>query len=285
MLSYQHAFHAGNHADVLKHLVLTQALDHLRQKPGPLELIDTHAGAGLYALDSDWAQKTREYDGGIGRLWQADGLPAPLQRYLQSVRAANASGELTRYPGSPWLMQEKLREQDRLWLFELHAADAEQLTRRWARDRRVRVGHEDGLAGALARLPPAARRGLVLVDPAYETRGEYVEVLRFLEGAMRRFATGVVLLWYPILDRAAVRRLERDIAQRVPRPVQLFELTVSPGQAGRGMAGSLMLAINPPYRLMEQMRVCLPLLARLLGTQGAGAWRAEELIGEAPLAR
>jgi 23S rRNA (adenine2030-N6)-methyltransferase len=285
MLSYQHAFHAGNHADVLKHLALVLTLDHLRQKPAPLELIDTHAGAGLYALDSDWAQKTREYEGGIGRLWGQAGLPEPLMRYLQCIRAANAGEKLQKYPGSPWLMHQALREQDRLWLFELHAADAEQLTRRWSRDRRVQVGHEDGLAGALARLPPASRRGLVLVDPAYETRGEYVEVLRFLDGAMRRFATGVVLLWYPILERSAVRRLERDIAQRVQRPVQLFELTVASSRSGRGMTGSLLLAINPPYRLMEQMRACLPALARVIGGQSEGAWRAEDLISEPTAAR
>ncbi len=201
MLSYRHAFHAGNHADVLKHLLLVQLIHYLKQKDKPFWVIDTHAGAGLYELESGYATKLSEYEAGIGRLWSRPDLPASLAEYVDLVRALNPDGKLRFYPGSPWLALHAMREQDRLKLFELHSSDARHLQENFKdAGRRVTIAASDGFAGLKALLPPPPRRGLILIDPSYEMREDYQHVLHALRDNLSRFATGLYALWYPSLQ-------------------------------------------------------------------------------------
>jgi len=194
MLSYRHGFHAGNHADVLKHCVLVAILDYLKQKPAPVTYVDTHAGAGGYDLTGDFARKNREFDTGVGRLWSMPAPPAPVARYLERVRMHNPDGQLTRYPGSPSLARDCLGPEDRLVLFERHGREAEALRAHCAGDARVQVREEDGFRGCLGLLPPPSRRGLLLIDPAFELKTDYEQVVRTLAGAVRRFATSTFAL-------------------------------------------------------------------------------------------
>ena len=188
MLSYRHAFHAGNHADVLKHFLLVQLARYLGQKDKPFWYIDTHAGAGLYALDTGYATKLAEYEKGIGRLWSRDDLPAALAEYVTLVRALNPAGKLQTYPGSPWLAHQTLRTQDRLCLFELHSRDSELLQENFhAAGARVAIHATDGFVGIRALLPPGPRRALVLIDPSYEDKRDYRLVAQTIEEALRRY--------------------------------------------------------------------------------------------------
>src|SRR5690606_37456426 len=206
VLSYRHAFHAGNHADVLKHVTLVLLLDYLTAKPKPLWYVDTHAGAGVYDLERGFATQLAEHARGIGRLWDAPPPTPALERYLARVRSLNPDGRLRRYPGSPWLAQQLLRADDRLWLFELHSADHAALAEA-IRDRRVRVAREDGLRGLRGLLPPEPRRALVLIDPSYEVKREYRQVCNTLRDALRRFRSGTYAVWYPLIEHAEAREL------------------------------------------------------------------------------
>lgn len=274
MLSYRHAFHAGNHADVLKHIVLMLVLDYLKQKPKPLWYVDTHAGAGRYALDSAEAKKNAEYRGGVARLLahRAE-FPAALAPYWAVLDAENAA-DLHSYPGSPVFAAQRLEAEDRLRLFELHPQDHPLLTQTFARDRRAVIGMSDGFAGLKALLPPPSRRALVLIDPPYELKEDYARAVDALADALRRFATGVYLLWYPLLDRAESRRLPGQLAA-LPAPALRIELQVRQPQGEFGMFGSGMWVVNPPWRLQAQMQELLPLLQRLLGVDGEASFVLE----------
>ena len=196
MLSYRHAFHAGNHADVLKHLILTQIAEYMGEKPAPFWIIDTHAGAGRYALESAHATKLGEYKDGIGRLWDAKGLPPAVTDYVDLVRQLNPDGPLKHYPGSPWLARQLLREGDRLRVFEMHSTDIRLLQECFkGAGRAVTVSEGDGFAGLKALLPPPTRRALVLIDPSYETKSDYTSVIKGLQEALRRFPTGTSARW------------------------------------------------------------------------------------------
>lgn len=278
MLSYRHAFHAGNFADVLKHLVEVEILRYLQQKEKPFVYLDTHAGAGLYSLQSDEAGKNAEYQNGIGALAGCD-WPA-LQPYLQLVQQlSERDGQTQLYPGSPAIAQALLREQDRAQLYELHPQDVQTLQQLMRADRRVRVSHSDGFTGLLASVPPAERRGLILMDPPYEVKSDYDTVVSTLVKAHRRFATGIYALWYPVVERARIDRLEQALkASGIPR-IQLFELGLGADTNERGMTSSGMVVINPPWTLKTTLDALLPQLAQRLG--GAqGVWRSEELTGE-----
>lgn len=279
MLSYRHAFHAGNFADVLKHLVLQQSLAYLLQKDKPLCYLDTHAGAGLYALHEGYAQKNREFDNGIGALWARDDLPPALHEYRDLVRSFNTDGRLRRYPGSPLIAAELLREVDRLMLFELHGSDFELLRNNLRGNRRARLFAEDGFAGLVANLPPRERRALVLIDPPYEVKRDYQHSIDTLLQAHRRFATGVYALWYPVVERARVRDMVQRLKQSGIRRIQQFELGIRNDRLP-GMGSSGMLLVNPPWSLMQSMQDCLPWLADALGEAGGGHWLAQELVGE-----
>lgn len=280
MLSYRHGFHAGNFADVLKHTLLVTVLDHLGRKSKPLSYIDTHAGAGSYDLGSDFAQKKREYENGIGRLWDVVDAPTAVARYLDCVRTANDGAALERYPGSPAIARHLLKAADRLVLFERHGNEAEAL-RSWAAgDRRVTVREEDGFAGCIGLLPPPSRRALLLIDPAYEIKSDYDQVIKTLAAAHRRFATGVSMLWYPVVERFRVERMLAALVATGMRRVQRFELGTQADQDGFGMTASGVVVINPPFVLESQMAEALPWLADRLGESGQGSFVSETLVGE-----
>jgi 23S rRNA (adenine2030-N6)-methyltransferase len=295
MLSYRHAFHAGNAADVVKHAVLVFCLEYLGQKEKPYLAIDTHGGAGAYSLLEGYAAKNREWEGGIERLLaQADlpgrGFPPLIARYVQLVREAQpggtapAAGKLRCYPGSPALMQRLLRPQDRAVCFELHPADFAALQDNMGGDPLFRLLREDGLGGLKALLPPPSRRGCIFIDPSYEVKDEYRALPLAVAGALRRFPQGLYIIWYPLLRRdlrlkqgagrpsggAGLRETLRalygghrcGIELRLPRE----PAGAAPGEAlSTGMYGSGLVIYNPPWPLRAALEESLPLLASLLG--------------------
>lgn len=279
MFSYRHAFHAGNHADVLKHTVLIAVLEHLLHKDTPLTVVDTHAGAGLYRLDGDYAGTSGEAADGVLRLLAGTPEPAPppaLARYLEMVRGFNPGGGNRVYPGSPFIVQRLLRPQDRLKLCELHPTDARTLAANVAQleaGRQVAVLREDGFGAATKFLPPPSRRAMVLVDPSYEIKTDYGRTAAFVGEALKRFATGVYVVWHPIIPRPEAHDLPRrlrTLATRAGKPWLHATLTVKSskvaatpdGQARRpGLPASGMFVLNPPYTLAEQLRPALAWLA------------------------
>jgi 23S rRNA (adenine2030-N6)-methyltransferase len=287
MLSYRHAFHAGNHADVLKHVVMIQLLRYLGQKDTPYMYIDTHAGAGVYALDSGYAAKNTEYETGISRLWDRKDLPPPLQEYVQMIKAMNPSGKMRYYPGSPYCADKTMREQDRLRLFELHPSEikileenfrkveahaAAQGQRPAARGKRVMVQRGDGFFALRALLPPPSRRGLILIDPPYEVKEDYKHVRDTLKDALSRFATGTYAVWYPVLQRMESRQLPEKLKQLPGSTWLNVTLSVStPSPDGFGLHSSGMFVINPPWTLEPMLREIMPYLVKVLGVDaGAG---------------
>jgi 23S rRNA (adenine2030-N6)-methyltransferase len=265
LLSYRHAYHAGNHADVLKHVVLVALLDYLTIKPKPIAYVDTHAGAGSYDLTAPPAAMHREFERGIGRLWSADPPPATLERYVGLVRRLNPAGTLRRYPGSPWLARQVLRPTDTATLCELHPADHNALDDLFAAGpRRVRVQHGDGLAALRALLPPPSRRGLVLIDPAYEQASEYQGVLAALAAGLRQFATGTFAVWYPQIARTEAAELPAKLCELGGSRWLDARLTVRASDTG-GLFGSGMFVINPPFVLHDMLEEALPALVALLG--------------------
>jgi 23S rRNA (adenine2030-N6)-methyltransferase len=273
MLSYRHAFHAGNHADVLKHFVLIELLDYFNRKDKPWWYVDTHAGAGCYALDSEQAAKTAEHVAGIGRLWDAEDLPPVLKPYLDAVRQFNPHGRLNFYPGSPALAMTRLRAQDRMRLFELHPADVELLQKTFAGEQeRVQVRRSDGFSGLRALLPPPCRRAVVLIDPPYEVKDDYRQVVDCLQNAIRRFPTGTFAVWYPMLARPEARQLPERLADLGGDSWLDVRLMVrKPARDGFGMFGSGMFIVNPPWVLPERLEAVMPwLVQKLAEDEGAG---------------
>lgn len=282
MLGYRHAFHAGNHADVLKHLVLIHALRSLQRKPAALCCIDTHAGAGSYDLSGRDAQKNAEYAGGIDRLWRAASLPEPCGPYLECVRAANPGTPpaLRYYPGSPALICTLLRPQDRAVLIERHPADFARLAARFGHVSRVRTIEGDGYAELKGAVPPIERRGLVLMDPSYELKRDYQDAVTALADACTRWATGVYLLWYPLVSRGETDRfLQRVVAAGVRRVLRV-EFALKPPQAASGLWGSGMLIVNPPFGLDGVLSGLLPVLSDLLGASPGARSAVSWLVPE-----
>lgn len=277
MLSYRHAFHAGNHADVLKHCLLTHLLGYLNEKDKPWWYVDTHAGAGIYDLDSEEARKVAEFESGIGRLWRLQDPPAALAEYMDWVRALNPDGRLRLYPGSPWLASRLMRKGDQLRLFELHGSDAPRL--RHVLDplgKAARVEQVDGFVALKSVLPPQPRRGLVLIDPSYEIKEDYRRVILALRQGLERFATGVYVLWYPMLQRMESRDLP-DRLKRLPakRWLHLALRVRAPAADGMGMHGSGLFVINPPWVTADRMGLVLPYLARHLGQDDQASYTLE----------
>jgi 23S rRNA (adenine2030-N6)-methyltransferase len=279
VLSYRHSFHAGNFADVLKHLILDQILKYLVIKDKPVIYIDTHAGTGGYSLGSSQARKNREHEGGIGRLWAREDLPDAIAEYVRLVQAFNKTGDLRFYPGSPWFARRLLRPQDRLELFELHHDDFKQLKKNIAGKHRIKLHATDGFKGAIGLLPALERRGLVLMDPSYEVKSDYREVVTTLASAHRRFQTGTFAIWYPVVERYRIDGMERAVKATGIRNVQCFELGIRPVDQP-GMSASGMLLVNPPWTLFATLEATLPYLAEVLGEQGGGYYRAEVLVSE-----
>lgn len=273
MLSYRHLFHAGNHADVLKHCVLCAVLDYFNRKDSPYWYIDTHAGAGRYDLRTTQAMQNAEYQSGVMRLWGRQGLPPGLAILMAQVRGFNPRGELRFYPGSPLLAQAMLRDADRLHLFELHPADAAALHKLLSPSgRRARVRHEDGFAGLRSLLPPPPRRAVVLIDPPYEIKADYRTVQYTLDDALRRFAQGCYLVWYPLLGgRGRIVLGERLEAAGYPAWLRV-ELQVADSRSP-GMHGSGLFVVNPPWTLAGTLDELLPTLCELLAVDSAATTR------------
>jgi 23S rRNA (adenine2030-N6)-methyltransferase len=282
MLSYRHAFHAGNHADVLKHVALLVMLEHLQKKDAPLLMVDTHAGGGMYRLDSEAARKLAEFQEGIGRIWQPESsaapIPAALANYLAAVRELNPDGKLCRYPGSPWFFCRALRLTDSARFFELHSNEFRILAGNLPAGGKARALHGDGLKALKSLLPPPSHRALVLIDPSYETRADYEAVEETLRDAVRRFATGVYAVWYPQITRAEAKkfpaRLQKLAEGASPRKIPWLLATLSVSRAGRvpGMWGSGLFVLNPPWGLGEVLKKALPWLSAKLGQSEAAAW-------------
>lgn len=281
MLSYRHSFHAGNFADLLKHLVLVYLVDYLNKKEKPYACLDTHSGAGLYSLHGSDSQKTGEYQQGIARLIAAPTMAHPLlKRFRALIQEFNPTDELTHYPGSPALIHQLIRAQDRLLLNELHPRDWEQLAQLMQDDSRVRVEQQDAYARLKASLPFPERRGLILIDPSYEIKEEYQRVVHAISQAYRRMATGVYALWYPVVQRQQVEQLCKDLkATGIPRLLRI-EHCISADTSGFGMTGSGMLIINPPYTLAEDFTHLLPELDCLLAQDKTSHYQVQWLNQE-----
>ena len=277
MLSYRHAFHAGNHADVLKHAILVQLLAYLTQKDKPLCFVDTHAGAAVYALDEGYATKNAEYQSGIARLWERTDLPPALADYVAQVRVLNTDGKLSRYPGSPQLALQLLRRQDRLRMFELHSTESRLLQQCFREDAPRAIAQAgDGYAGLQAVLPPPSRRALVLIDPSYEDKNDYRRVLAALRDAQKRFRAGVYALWYPQVQRRESRQLPEQLKQLQDKDWLHVSLSVKkPLAGGLGLHGSGMFILNPPWLLPKALAAVMPYLAKVLAQDAAAAFSLE----------
>jgi 23S rRNA (adenine2030-N6)-methyltransferase len=286
MLSYRHAFHAGNHADILKHLVLSLCLAHMNSKDKPYLLLDTHAGAGQYALDSDHARKTGEYIDGIARLWNRTDLPPALGDYMKALQTCNPGTKLKHYPGSPWLAVHMAREIDTLRFCELHSTDFALLRREFKESgRRVKVEQNDGFETMKAVLPPPSRRGLVLIDPSYEIKSDYLRVVAAIKDGLKRFATGSYLVWLPFLPTLEARSLP-DKLKKLPAPWLYASLSVrGPATQGHGMNGSAMMIINPPWTLKASLAEALPWLAQTLAIDDNAGWELQASDGSPPTSR
>lgn len=271
-MNYRHAFHVGNHADVLKHAVLLFCLDALRRKPAPFAVLDTHAGRGLYDLDGEASQRSPEWRRGVGRLWNRTDAPPMIARYLAAVRAFNANGVLRTYPGSPALAASNLREHDALMACELHPEEHAALRRTLPRDPRVQMHARDGWEALAALLPLPQRRGLVLIDPPYEAADELTRTARALAPALKRFGHGVYLWWRPLKAESALDAADAEARAQGARESLRADLWVAPPQRDGKLAGSSLFLINPPFGLDGALREALPWLAAALSQDGGG-WR------------
>lgn len=280
MLAYRHAFHAGNHADVLKHLVLLQVLEHMNLKDKPYRLVDTHAGAGGYSLHDAQALKKGEFRDGIARLWGRDDLPPAVARYTALIRQFNKGGELGHYPGSPALAHAVMRPTDQLRLFELHPTDHRTLQQGFKDVRNAQVTRADGFASLKGQVPPHSRRGVVLIDPSYEGRDDYAKLVHALRDAIARFAEGSCLVWYPQVSKHEAARLPKQLKALAPKAWLHATLTVQrPDAQGFGLAGSGMFVINPPHTLHAELRTALPWLAQVLAQYDGASFQLEQRAG------
>jgi len=258
MLSYRHSYHAGNFADVVKHVVLVALLQAITRKPTPCYIQDTHAGCGVYALDSDEARRGREYDDGIGRIWQTQDAPAVIRQYLEILREWNPGQSSPRYyPGSPAIAQALLRQQDRLLLTELHPQDHTALVKQFHDDRRIHIHKQDAYQGLKAFLPPKEKRGLVLIDPPYERKDEYERVVAGLKTAYARWAQGIYAIWYPIMSRGLQTRFLQSCEASGICKMLHAEFLIAPFSADKQFVGCGMILVNPPWQLDETLSTCL----------------------------
>ena len=277
MLAYRHAFHAGNHADVLKHTVLTRVLRYMNGKDKGYRLVDTHAGAGGYSLEGRYAQKKGEFEQGVARLWDRDDLPEAVADYLSIVRQFNPDGTLTQYPGSPAFAQMLLRAQDQLRLFELHPTDHRILASYLGAVRGAEVYDKDGFDGLKGQVPPTTRRGVVLMDPSYEGNADYGRVIASLRNALARFAEGVYMVWYPQVSKLEAAQLPKRLEALSPKGWLHARLTVQqPDSMGFGLAGSGVFVINPPYTLHAELLEVMPYLTEVLGQYDGANYLLEQ---------
>lgn len=271
-MNYRHAFHAGNHADVLKHAILLFCLNALKKKPAPFAVLDTHAGRGLYDFQSDESARSPEWLDGVSRLWTWPDPPPLIARYLDALRSFNADGSLRTYPGSPALVTTNLRDEDVLIACELHPEEHAALKRALPRQANVQVHARDGWEALGALLPPAQKRGLVLIDPPYEAPDELAHTARALGPALKRFGHGVYLWWRPLKSESALNAADAEARAQGARETLRADLWVAqPTPEGR-LVGSSVFLINPPFGLRDALKEALPFLAEAL-TKGQSGWR------------
>ena len=269
MLSYRHAFHAGNFADVLKHSVLTLVLEYMTRKEKGFYYIDSHSGAGMYQLEDEYAQKTGEYKDGIAKLIDNEDLPEALQPYIDLVKDINQaeqSDELALYPGSPGIARQFTRRQDSAHLFELHPADIEHLQAYSQRWNKSHVKQSDGYQGVLGLVPPPSRRGVVLIDPPYELKEDYLKAVRTIVNAYKKFATGTYILWYPVVKRELVEQMQDGFTKSDVRNLLQVEFCQKADTQEYGMTGTGLFIVNPPWQLNSQLAEILPYLKANLGS-------------------
>lgn len=283
-MNYRHAYHAGNFADVVKHIALSRLIEYLKLKNKAFRVIDTHAGIGLYDLSSGEAQKTGEWKGGVGRLANAKLSPEVKQLlapYLDAVNAVNQGNAIERYPGSPLIARHLLRPQDRLTAIELHPSDFERLKALFSGDFQVRTIELDGWLALGAHLPPKEKRGLVMVDPPFEKEGEFDRLVDGLARAHRRWPGGIYALWYPIKNRAAVSHFREALRQTGIPKILDVAFGVRAPSSEELFDGSGLVVVNPPFVFEKEMRTILPELKSALAEDAKATWSVEWLAGEA----
>jgi len=281
-MNYRHIYHAGNFADVIKHIMLMLVMDYLQQKDKPLFALDTHAGIGLYDLQSEEAMKTSEAELGIGRVWTRNDAPEAVKKYCALVQSFNKGkkGDLPHfYPGSPMIVQSLLRDQDRFVANELHPEDVKTLRMNIGESRQTKVESLDGYIQLKALLPPPERRGVVLIDPPFEVRNEFEQMIKGLENSIKRWAQGTYMFWYPIKDPKIIRDFHADLAATgIPNIIAIDFMATKPMDLTR-FNGTGLVIVNPPWILVEQARTILPWLVEAM-TQGRGAFKINIIAGE-----
>ena len=279
-MNYRHAYHAGNHADVLKHVALVRTLDYLRQKDKPFAVLDAHAGIGRYDLKGAEAFKTGEWKDGIGKLLSQplpDTVKPLLAPYMNMIHDLNPDGALRHYPGSPEIVARMLRRGDRMVFNELHPQDADMLAARYATDRRVRVTRFDASVAVKAELPFPEKRGLVLLDPAFEVADELSHVMHMLRHILLRMKNAVVIVWYPLKAPEQAQIFKTELASLGAAGTVCAELQVREGFAEGGLAGSGVAVVNPPYTLKAELELIMPVLTQRLGVGTWGKGSVSEL--------
>jgi|TARA_R110001632_G_scaffold8668_3_gene34289 23S rRNA (adenine2030-N6)-methyltransferase len=280
VLSYRHAFHAGNFADVLKHSVLTLVLEYMTRKEKGFYYIDSHSGAGMYQLADEYAQKTGEYKDGIAKLIEQQDLPEAIEPYIDLVKGLNRDqDELSLYPGSPGIARQFTRRQDSAHLFELHPTDIEHLKEYSQRWNKSHVKQSDGYQGVLGLVPPPNRRGVVLIDPPYELKEDYLKAVRTIVNAYKKFATGTYILWYPIVKRELVEQMQDAFVKSDVRNLLQVEYCQHADTQEYGMTGTGLFIVNPPWQLNSQLNEILPYLKTHLGSEES-SYFVKQLIDE-----
>ncbi len=279
MLSYRHAFHAGNFADVLKHSVLTLILEYMTRKEKGFSYIDSHSGAGMYQLEDQYAQKTGEYKDGIAKLINDVDTPPSLQPYIDLLNTINDDGDLTLYPGSPGIAKSFARRQDSAHMFELHPTDINHLTEFCQRWRKAHVKQSDGYQGLLGLLPPPSRRGVVLIDPPYELKTDYQVAVKTVISAYKKFSTGTYILWYPVVKRELVEQMQAMFLKSDIKNVLQTELCLHADTSEYGMTGTGLFIVNPPWQLQTQLSELLPYFCKKMGNSATTS-QLNQLIAE-----
>jgi 23S rRNA (adenine2030-N6)-methyltransferase len=283
LLSYRHAFHAGNFADVLKHSVLTLVLEYMARKDKGFTYIDSHSGAGMYSLNDEYAQKTGEYKDGIAKILEAvddEKFPEALMPYIELLEKLNTeNGELEIYPGSPGIAKQFMRRQDSAHLFELHPTDIQHLTEFCARWNKSHVKQSDGYQGILGLIPPPSRRGVILIDPPYELKEDYTKAVKTIVKAYKKFTSGTYILWYPVVTRERINAMEKDFSRSEVKNLLQVEFCLKDDSDQYGMTGTGLFIVNPPWQLESQLTEILPYLKTKLGEENT-TFTLKKLIEE-----
>lgn len=270
-MNYRHSYHAGNFADVFKHVILVELILALQHKPKAFCYLDTHAGAGYYDLATETAQKTREFESGISKLWQQQAVPDYLNHYWSLITTANQQQtQLRYYPGSPRMVRPLLRAEDRMVLTELHPEEAAELKREFRGDKQVAVHQLDGYQALKAFLPPSERRGLVFMDPPFEQTDEFDRIVAQVAMALTRWSSGIYAIWFPIKDRQRVTKFYQALANSSGKPVLLAEFAIFPEDSPVGLNACGMVIINPPWQIEAKLTVVLQTLWQILSPDKLG---------------